>query len=94
MKIDSISSGKNGEKLKLSVKNIYKINVEKIAAELGKSVVQNVVLLGIVAAIRGFPVERKYIIESIRENFSPKFINSNIKAFEKGCESLSLYKVY
>ena len=94
MKIDSISNGKKGEKLKLSVKNIYKINVEKIAAELGKSVVQNVVLLGIVAAIGGFPVERKYIIESIRENFSPKFINSKIKVFEKGCESLSLYKVY
>ena len=39
MKIDSISSGKKGEKLKLSVKNIYEINVEKIAVELSKSVV-------------------------------------------------------
>jgi indolepyruvate ferredoxin oxidoreductase beta subunit len=94
MKIDNISSGKKGEKLKLSVKNIYEINVEKIAAELGNSVVQNVVLLRIVAAIGGFPVERKYIIESIKENFSPKFIDSNIKAFENGCESLSLCKVY
>lgn len=94
MKIDSISNGKKGERLKLSVKNIYEINVEKIAAKLGKSVVQNVVLLWIVAAIGGFPVERKYIIESIRGNFSPKFIDSNIKAFEKGCESLSLCKVY
>ncbi len=65
--------------LKLSVKNIYEINVEKIAAELGKSVVQNVVLLGIVAAIGGFPVERKYIIESIKENFSPKFIDPTLK---------------
>jgi indolepyruvate ferredoxin oxidoreductase beta subunit len=94
MKIDGISSGKRGEKLKLSVKNIYEINVEKITAELGKSMVQNIVLLMIVAAIEGFPVERKYIIESIKENFSPKFINSSIKTFEKGCESLSLCKVY
>jgi indolepyruvate ferredoxin oxidoreductase beta subunit len=82
------------KKLRPNVKKIYEIDAAKIAEELGNRLSQNIVLLGVASAIEGFPVEREYIIDSIRENFSQRFVEINLEAFESGYASLKSCKVY
>jgi indolepyruvate ferredoxin oxidoreductase beta subunit len=81
-------------RLRPNVKKIYEIDAAKIAEELGNRLSQNIVLLGVASAIEGFPVEREYIIDSIRENFSQRFVEINLEAFERGYASLKSCKVY
>jgi 2-oxoglutarate ferredoxin oxidoreductase subunit gamma len=64
---------------------IYEVPATRIAEELGKKIVANVVMIGAVAAITDlFDVEQ--LKESVRRNVPKAFVELNLTAFEKGYE--------
>jgi indolepyruvate ferredoxin oxidoreductase beta subunit len=61
------------------------LNSNKIAADLGNSRAQNIVLLGVIVKALGL---EKYDWKAVIKEFIPeKLQDLNIKAFEKGFES-------
>lgn len=72
------------EELKNKVKNLLIIDAQKIAKEAGSIISQNIVLLGAAVATPNFPVDKKLIIQSMKENLPPKSIETNLKVFEMG----------
>jgi indolepyruvate ferredoxin oxidoreductase beta subunit len=75
--------------LESKVKHVYAIDAEKIAKEAGHVLSLNMVMLGGAAAVSGFPIEKKVIMESMKENLPEKSIPINMKAFEDGFEFVS-----
>jgi 2-oxoglutarate ferredoxin oxidoreductase subunit gamma len=62
---------------------IYEVPATRIAEELGKKIVANVVMIGAFAAITDlFDLEQ--LKESIRHNVPKAFVELNLAAFEKG----------
>jgi len=72
------------EELKTKIKNLLIIDAQKIAKEAGSIISENMVLLGAAVAISNFPVDKKLIIQSMKENLPPKSVEMNLKAFELG----------
>jgi len=72
------------EELKTKIKNLLIIDAQKIAKEAGSIISENMVLLGAAVAIPNFPVDKKLIIQSMKENLPPKSVEMNLKAFELG----------
>ncbi|MEN3190352.1 MAG: 2-oxoacid:acceptor oxidoreductase family protein, partial [Atribacterota bacterium] len=78
------------EELKNKVKNLLIIDAQKIAKEAGSIISENMVLLGVAVATPNFPVDKKLVIQSMKENLPPKSIETNLKAFEKGFEEVNM----
>src|SRR5665648_310392 len=76
------------EELKTKIKNLLIIDAQKIAKEAGSIISENMVLLGAAVAIPNFPVDKKLIIQSIKENLPPKSVEMNLKAFELGFKEI------
>ena len=74
------------EALKQFTNNIIALNALEIAEKLGHPLLQNTVLLGILFALKNFPLKRDSGEEAIKVVFSgkEKIIESNIKAFNEG----------
>ena len=56
----------------------------RLAIEAGKAVAANAVMIGAVAAMKGFPLEKDILLETLKEQVPEKFRDLNIKAFEMG----------
>ena len=54
--------------------------------EAGKAVAANAVMIGAVAAVEGFPLSKELLLEKLKENVPPKFLDLNLKAFDLGFE--------
>jgi 2-oxoglutarate ferredoxin oxidoreductase subunit gamma len=75
------------------VKNVDRTDVRRVALpvsnlatqELGRTIVANLVMLGVVVAKTGI-VSIAGMEAAIRENVPPKTIDLNLKAFRKGLE--------
>ena len=65
---------------------IYSIPATRYAEELGKKVVANIIMLGFFTAVSGI-ITSGAIEGSIRSSMSDKFIDLNIKAFNRGYET-------
>ncbi|MHA1975146.1 MAG: indolepyruvate ferredoxin oxidoreductase subunit beta [Candidatus Hodarchaeales archaeon] len=63
---------------------IISLNATKIAQQLGASIVQNMVLLGALSAIPGFPLSKESLIKAMKKQLKEKFHKLNAKAFEVG----------
>lgn len=74
------------EELKKHLKLVISFNADKVAEEIGASILSNMVILGAATSIKDFPIEKEYIEETIKESFKPQFINLNLKAFNRGYE--------
>jgi indolepyruvate ferredoxin oxidoreductase beta subunit len=74
-------------KLKGWTPNIAVIDALKLARESGNVNTENTVFLGCLSALEVFPVEEKYIRESISEAVPTKTIEQNLKAFDLGKEN-------
>ena len=70
--------------LKDAAENIVSIDALKIATGLGNRKVVNIVMLGTLA--KHLKLDHDIFIESIHENVPARFLDINIKAFEKGYE--------
>ena len=66
--------------------NIMTIGATNLAIEAGKAVAANAVMIGAVAAVDGFPLSKELLLEKLKENVPPKFLDLNLKAFDLGFE--------
>ena len=66
--------------------NILTIEATNLALEAGKAVAANAVMIGAVAAVEGFPLSKELLLEKLKENVPPKFLELNLKAFDLGYE--------
>ncbi len=72
------------EKELMNVK-VFRVPATKIAEELGKKIVANIVMLGAFTAITN-TLDKNAVIESIKTNVPKGTEELNMKAFEKGYE--------
>lgn len=63
---------------------VYPINGEKLALDAGSLLSLNMVLLGGAIANDTFPLSKKSIIKSMKNNLHPKFHEMNLDAIENG----------
>ena len=71
-------------KLKKWTSNIALIDALKLAKESGNARTENTVFLGCLSALQVFPVEEKYVKQSIIDAVPKKTVEVNLKAFELG----------
>jgi len=70
--------------LKENYNHVYPIDGNKVAIEIGNVLYLNMVLLGGVVANDAFPLSKKSIIESMKNNLPSKFHEINLDAIERG----------
>jgi len=70
-------------------KNLFTIDATKIAIEAGKAVAANAVMIGAVAAMKGFPIPKDVLMKSLVDQVPEKFKDLNAKAFEMGYSAMS-----
>ncbi|MCQ2079935.1 MAG: indolepyruvate oxidoreductase subunit beta [archaeon] len=64
--------------------NVITIEATKIAIEAGKAVAANAVMIGAVAAVKGFPLDKDLLKEVLLEKVPPKARDLNSVAFDMG----------
>jgi 2-oxoglutarate ferredoxin oxidoreductase subunit gamma len=67
-------------------KKIYEVKGMRIAKELGKTIVFNIIMVGAMTAIAGTS-SKENILKAVIESVPAKFIDLNKKAFELGYEA-------
>ncbi len=77
------------EKIRLFTKNTFAIDAAEIARSLGSVAVQNIVMLGALAATGKLPFKSETIKNSIRAAVSAKYVEINLIAFEAGYNKIS-----
>jgi indolepyruvate ferredoxin oxidoreductase beta subunit len=75
-------------KIRLFTDNVIVIEAAELAKNAGSRLTQNSVLLGALAAAKGFPVNAKTVAEVLRELVPKKYVEMNVKAFELGRDRL------
>jgi hypothetical protein len=68
--------------------NVYTLEATSIAIKAGKAVAANAVMIGAVAGIKGFPLKKEILKETLAENVPQKFLDLNLKAFELGYDAM------
>ena len=69
--------------------NIRTIGATELAVKAGKAVAANAVMIGAVAAVKGFPLSKDLLRKTLSENVPPKFLDLNLRAFDLGYETMS-----
>ncbi len=64
--------------------NLLMVDAIALATKAGNAIASNVVLLGCLSAVSGFPFSMEHIEETIKKMVPPKTIDVNLKAFEAG----------
>jgi indolepyruvate ferredoxin oxidoreductase beta subunit len=80
------------EELESKSKKLFALDALKIAKEAGHILSVNMVMLGGAAAVPGFPVDKKLLTESMKDNLPEKSLDINLKAFEEGFRVVNLNK--
>ncbi len=75
----------------LQGKNIYRIPCTRLAEELGRRIVANIVMLGAFTAAAGI-ISKEAMKEAVSASVPPKTIELNMKAFEAGYEYVERQK--
>jgi 2-oxoglutarate ferredoxin oxidoreductase subunit gamma len=65
---------------------LYKIHAQRIAEEIGNRVVTNIVMVGAFTSIFGL-LEPEAVKKAVIDSVPKRFIDLNVKAFEKGLEA-------
>lgn len=74
------------EAVKSVTPKLITIDATELAIKAGKAVTANAVIIGAVAAARGFPIEKDVLLETLLETVPEKFAEVNKKAFQLGFE--------
>ena len=69
--------------------NVKTIGATDLVIEAGKAVAANAVMIGAVAAVKGFPLSKDLLLEELKKNVPPKFLDLNVKAFQLGYDNMS-----
>ncbi len=64
--------------------HLMTIKATEIAVQAGKAVAANAVMIGAVAAAKGFPLDKGLLKQVLLETVPPKFKDLNAKAFDLG----------
>ncbi|MHA2407452.1 MAG: indolepyruvate oxidoreductase subunit beta [Candidatus Ranarchaeia archaeon] len=72
------------DKLEKWTPNIALIDALELAKQSGNVRTENTAFLGALSTLAAFPIEEKYLRESISEVVPPKTIEANLKAFDLG----------
>ena len=67
---------------------VFAFNADKIAKESGHLLSMNMVMLGGAAAVKGFPLKKEIVIDSMKANLPEKSLDINLSAFERGFDSI------
>ncbi|MEF8835447.1 MAG: indolepyruvate ferredoxin oxidoreductase subunit beta [Candidatus Thermoplasmatota archaeon] len=70
--------------LEKSTDRLLALNAEKLAKEAGAAITQNIVMLGALSATKVLPLTKNEMIKSIENQVPKKFVDMNLKAFNKG----------
>ena len=70
--------------LKEWTENIIVVNALELAIQAGAAITENIVMLGALTALQGFPLEKTLIEESLVKTVPQKAIEVNKKAFQLG----------
>ena len=65
---------------------LIKIDANSIAKNVGSILTKNIVMLGSFYALDILPIKEENITSTIKESFSPKYVEKNLEAFRKGKE--------
>ena len=68
--------------------NVITIEATRIAIEAGKAVAANAVMIGAVAAVKGFPLSKELLKEVLLEVVPPKAKELNSAAFDMGFKAM------
>ena len=68
--------------------NVHFINAEGLANEAGLSLAQNIVLLGALSQVEGFPITVDELRNALKIRVPAKYLEANLKAFELGIASV------
>ena len=69
--------------------NVKTIGATDLAIEAGKAVAANSVMIGAVAAVKGFPLSKELLLDELKKNVPQKFLDLNVKAFQLGYDTMS-----
>ena len=67
--------------------HIIVMDAMKIASEAGNPRTENVVLLGAVSKLPGFPVKAEALLNAVKRNVPTSALEANIKAFHLGAKT-------
>jgi len=70
---------------------VIAIDALSLAESAGSILSVNMVMLGAASSFEGFPVEKGFLVEAIKESFSPKYVDLNLKAFDMGFELKKMF---
>ena len=68
--------------------NVMTLEATSIAIKAGKAVAANAVMIGAVAGVKGFPLKKEVLKETLAENVPQKFLDLNLKAFDLGYDAI------
>ena len=70
--------------LKSYSSNVTSLNATKLASELGKPIVQNIIMLGVLSAVPELPLTDDAMKMALKRQFKDQFYDLNLKAYELG----------
>lgn len=88
-KAAQLAREKIGENLGKYKAKIVRIDAEKLAIEAGLALAQNIVLLGALSQVEGFPLTVEELKIALKQRVPAKYLEENIKAFELGIHAIS-----
>ena len=68
--------------------NLHTLNARELAQEAGHTITENVVMMGAMCALPGFPMKEEAIKEAVKRTVPEKFMDMNMRAFELGVQAV------
>lgn len=75
--------------LKKFTNRIVTLDAKEVAENAGVLIALNIVMLGALVGTDILPLEKTKILDAMKKNISPKYINDNISAFEQGYNAVN-----
>ena len=66
---------------------IFTLNATQLASDLGKPIVQNIIMLGVLSSVPNLPLTNDAITAALKKQFKKQFYDLNLKAYQLGRDS-------
>ena len=63
---------------------IFTLNATQLASDLGKPIVQNIIMLGVLSSVPDLPLTNDAITTALKKQFKQQFYDLNLKAYQLG----------
>ena len=67
---------------------LVKVDADALAKEAGNRIVSNAVMIGVLQAVEGFPLEEAAVVDALKAQVPDDALEPNLKAFELGKKEL------